>query len=287
MVLVCVGDLLVDVVARHHRPIRIGTDTASHITLRVAGSAANVAAAGADLRIASRLVTAVGDDELGRLAVAALQHRGVDVTAEVVGTPTGCIVVLVDAAGERTMLTQRGAAADLGDLPRRWDDDMAMLHVPMYGFAGGSTAVTVRRAIELAHARHVPVSIDASSTQLIDDLGVDITQRLIAEMKPNILFANADEAALLDLGGRFQPPTSQVVIKRGADAATRSRHDRRGRRIRRRISGCCDARISTGRGVAAGPRQRGGVAQPSVVVTSIGLARSRCTGQASATLAMR
>jgi ribokinase len=51
------------------------------------------------------LVTAVGDDELGRRALARLDDLGVDVRAAVLDSPTRRAVTLLDEEGERTITT--------------------------------------------------------------------------------------------------------------------------------------------------------------------------------------
>jgi hypothetical protein len=57
------------------------------------------------------------------------------------------------------------------------------------------------------------VSIDASSTGVLADVGVAAATRRFAELRPDVFFANADEAAMLDL---VDWP-GVVVVKRGAD----------------------------------------------------------------------
>jgi sugar/nucleoside kinase (ribokinase family) len=57
------------------------------------------------------------------------------------------------------------------------------------------------------------VSIDASSTGVLTDVGVDEAMDRFAALRPDVLFANADEAAMLDL---LDWPGA-VVVKRGGD----------------------------------------------------------------------
>lgn len=110
----CAGDVLVDVVVRELAGAPPpGGDAPAAIAWHGGGSAANtacwlVAAGVPDVVFAGR----VGDDDAGRAAVAALERAGV--APRVVVDPdraTGTCVVLVDAAGERTMRTDRGACA--------------------------------------------------------------------------------------------------------------------------------------------------------------------------------
>jgi sugar/nucleoside kinase (ribokinase family) len=57
------------------------------------------------------------------------------------------------------------------------------------------------------------VSIDASSTGVLTDIGVAEAKRRFAELRPDVFFANADEATMLDL---VDWPGA-VVVKRGPD----------------------------------------------------------------------
>ena len=73
---------------------------------RVLGDAGSVAMLGA-----------VGDDEMGRAARAALETEGVDVAnvSVVSGTPTGVALIAVDRGGQNQISVAPGANRDLGD----------------------------------------------------------------------------------------------------------------------------------------------------------------------------
>ena len=82
--------------------------------MRRAGAGANTAAALASAGVDVTLIARVGDDSAGRTARAELEHAGVRCVWGVDrDVPTGLVVVLVDATGERTMLPSRGANAGL------------------------------------------------------------------------------------------------------------------------------------------------------------------------------
>src|SRR5205814_351175 len=110
-VLCTLGDLVEDVVVWLHEPINYGTDTPARIVRRRGGSAANVAAFAAAVGSSSRFVGQVGTDGTGERLLAGLHAGGVD-TVVARGGRTGSIVVVVDPSGERTMLTDRGAATE-------------------------------------------------------------------------------------------------------------------------------------------------------------------------------
>jgi ribokinase len=68
------------------------------------------------------LITALGDDELGRRSVARLNELGVEVRASSRPTPTRRAVTLIDDAGERTITTFGPRLEPLGGDPEaRWN----------------------------------------------------------------------------------------------------------------------------------------------------------------------
>ena len=121
-VLCAVGDLVEDIVVWLAGAPGEGTDTEARVFRRRGGSAANVAALCAANGTPARFVGHVGADDLGDRLLATLSASGVDVRVRR-GGRTGTIVVLVAPGGERTMLTDRGAAlrprADRRRLARR------------------------------------------------------------------------------------------------------------------------------------------------------------------------
>ncbi|HEU5059968.1 MAG TPA: carbohydrate kinase family protein [Kofleriaceae bacterium] len=110
--MVVVGDALLDVVARPSMPLGVGGDVPGSVELHPGGQGANVAVRLARRGLTVRLVSAMADDAAGRLLHDLLTHEGLEL-ATVPVEASGSVVVLVDAAGERTMLSQRSAFAGL------------------------------------------------------------------------------------------------------------------------------------------------------------------------------
>jgi hypothetical protein len=214
-----IGDLVEDIAVRLGGPVNVATDTPARIERRRGGSAANMAVSVARHGKSARFIGQVGDDAVGVAMVDALAAEGVDVVVRRAGR-TGTIIVLLDAAGERTMLTDRGACADLADPDPAWLDGLGVLHVPAYSLVGGALATTTATLIGWAHERGVRVSIDVSSAALINDIGAAPFGRLIAGLRPDVVLANELEADCL--GG---PPEVAVlgaavtVVKQGAAPA--------------------------------------------------------------------
>lgn len=215
-VLVVVGDLLEDIVVWATEPIRAATDSAAQVFRSRGGSAANVAAHAAALA-PTRFIGRVGDDGAGRALVAALAAGGVDVRVQRRGR-TGAVVLLVAPDGERTMFPDRAAAARLHDVPADWLDGVAWLHVPSYGFEHEPMRGEVRRLVERARERGAQVSVDASSTGLLEGLGVERVHGWLAGLRPDVLVANEAEAELLGIAGGGAAAASvadRVVVKHG------------------------------------------------------------------------
>jgi ribokinase len=159
-----VGDVAVDVVARPEGPVRPGTDTPATVRTRGGGAGANVAAWLARLGVPVTLCGRVGADAAGRAQRAELTASGVDCAlATDQDVPTGCIVVLVSADGERAMLPDAGANARLSaaDLPDPMPGDH--LHLSGYPLLRPSSRPAALAALEAARRAGRTVSVDPAS----------------------------------------------------------------------------------------------------------------------------
>ncbi len=207
--LLVVGDLVEDVVVWLYGPVRLGTDTSARTTRSRGGSAANVAVAAAPY-VTTRLVCSVGADQVGDELTEQVARAGAEVLAQRAGR-TGTIVVLVAPDGERSFLTDRGAAAGLETMPAGALDDVDHVHVPLYGLDRDHTGATLRT---LLRDPPVSVSLDASSAAVLER--IEDLPGLLAHARPAVLFANFDEARLLP----WPLPGVDVVVKDGARATT-------------------------------------------------------------------
>jgi sugar/nucleoside kinase (ribokinase family) len=196
MTLLVIGDVVTDILALHKRPITAGTDTAADIAVRPGGSAANTAAwaafHGADVRLLARVGADTGEWHRRHLAAAGV-HLSLKVDPD---HPTAAIVVMVDADGERTMLTHRGAGGHLG--PGDWDetllDGTTHLHISGYTLFSPSGRDLATLAMARARRRGVRVSVDPASAGFLADFGV---RRFIDATAGTIIMPNLDEAVLL------------------------------------------------------------------------------------------
>jgi sugar/nucleoside kinase (ribokinase family) len=211
-----IGELLLDVTVAPRGLLRPGDDQDAQIRLGGGGQAANFCAWAASLGERSRLITRVGDDAAGRLLVAELSVSGVDVLAVRSSEPTGVVIVLVEAGGERTFARQRGASTGLraDDLRDSWLGGLRLLHVPAYALFREPLASAARRAVELVRGHGALVSVDLSSaTGLREYGGANVAEDLL-RLAPDLLFATEDELAEVRLPpGRL---ARLVVVKLGA-----------------------------------------------------------------------
>lgn len=199
------------------------SDTPSTIVASPGGSGANQAAWLGHLGAAVRFAGRVGAAGLARHAEE-LAHHGVEahLTSDPV-VPTGAIVVLVSADGERSMFTDRGAnlglsAQDLGD---DLLDGVALLHLSGYALfdPGGRTATL--DLVGRARRRHVALSVDPGSERFLRAAGPEDFLGWVGDAE--ILFPNLDEGRVLsglvepeDVAGALLGWAAVVVLKVGA-----------------------------------------------------------------------
>lgn len=219
-----VGDLVEDIVVRLATVVNTADDTDANVVRRRGGSAANMAVSVARSGHPARFIGQVGDDVHGANLLDVLRGEGVDVVARR-GGRTGTIVVLLDHAGERTMLTDRGACTALDHPDRSWIEGLTALHVPLYSLIGEPLARTTATLVEWAHEQGITVSVDASSAAAIRSLGADSVIERLRALRPTVLLCNEFEAEALAGGSAAdgtRPDTigaRLVVVKRGARPA--------------------------------------------------------------------
>ncbi|MEU5049350.1 PfkB family carbohydrate kinase [Streptomyces sp. NPDC021096] len=211
--LLVVGDVVTDVVARHRTPLAPMTDTAARISTLPGGAGANAACWAAhsgarDVRILARVGADAAEGHERALRAAGVRPYLV-VDPEV---PTGTVVCLVGADGERTFLTDSGAVLRLSTAD--WSDDLLAgvghLHVSGYLLFADASRALARLAMEAARARSVPVSVDPASAGFIARFGVD--RFLAAVAGADVLLPSHDEAALLS--GLAEPADAAAALSR-------------------------------------------------------------------------
>jgi len=196
---VVVGDLILDVVTRAQAPLAHASDTPGTIRFRQGGSAANTARWVARLGGRATFIGAVGRDAWGRRLVAALRAAGVTVHAPRMAAPSARIVVVIAPDGERSFVTERGAADLLepGLVRPAWLRGCDVLHLPAYSLLALPLEQAARRSVSLARAAGAVLSVDLASRQPLLEAGPGVAWERIEALTPDVLFANAAEAATL------------------------------------------------------------------------------------------
>jgi ribokinase len=225
--IVCVGDLMVDVLAQLPGPLAPGSDTPAPIGLRAGGAAANVAAWVAASGGRATFVGRIGDDTLGRQAVSELRFAGVEPVVVVDRSrPTGTCIVLVAPDGERTMVPDAGANAGLGEQPVEGSLPATAdcLYLSGYALMNPGSRPFALDALRVARSRGWAVAIDAASAAPLATVGAAAFLEWIG--RDVLLLANQDEALQLteldEPGAAAQSLAlrcGRAVVKRGAAGA--------------------------------------------------------------------
>jgi ribokinase len=210
-----VGDLVTDVLAVLSAAPVAGSDTPAEVRVTGGGQGANTAAWLAHASTPVTLVAAVGTDDAGRQRQAEL--AGVDLAVrEVPGVRTGTVVVL-SHDDDRTMITDRGAAAHLRpadvDAGLSLFPDTVHLHLSGYVLLEEGSHAAGRHALAAARDQGLSTSVDAATAAPLRRLGGGVFLDWVAGV--DLLLANADEAEVF--GSRaLAAVAGAVVVKHGA-----------------------------------------------------------------------
>lgn len=221
----CFGQLLADVIAILDQPLQVGSDTRGSVTIVSGGAAANVAAWMGHNGENVSLVSRVGDDVIGRALID-------DVIAEKVTplisldahAPTGSVVVLVSADGERSMIPDAGASSLLDETDVEAIPAGAILYLSGYVLLHERTRAAGLTALDRALTSGTPVAVDVASASPIRAVGSRQVRSWLRGV--DCILANEDEAHALtgfadpwDAAEDLAHDHRTVVIKRGAHGA--------------------------------------------------------------------
>ena len=201
--LAVVGSVNVDLVARVERLPRAGETVGAASFERIpGGKGANQAVAAARLGASVSLVACVGEDDFAREAVEALAAATVDTgRVRVAPGPTGVALIVVDAAGENTIVAAPNANARLrpDDVDVRGADAvLCQLEVPLETVAAAAERAEGLFCLNAAPAQPVPAT-------LVERADLVIANRYEAEALPAdprllALTLGAEGAALVEHG---------------------------------------------------------------------------------------
>ena len=187
-----IGDLTLDVTVAPSRPPRSGGDVPATIRLGPGGQAANVAVRLARRGVAVTLVAALADDAAGRLLRDALAADGVTLLA-LSAHRSASVVALLDAAGERTMLSDRQRLDPAGIAERIADADW--VHCSGYALLDDDAGDELATALG---ARHAGVRLSVGGGSVPPEAPrVARLRRRLAVARPDLLIVNHDEASAM------------------------------------------------------------------------------------------
>ena len=223
--ILCIGDLALDVISQLKEPINYGNDTASKISSHPGGQAANVSTWITRTHSKAHLVARTGNDPVGFALISDLDKYGVEhLNLMHSGRPTGVVVILVDANGERTMFPDNGANADLevSDLPPL--EDIDGVYLSGYALLDFRSRDAVLAMIKKIKVTGKPIFFDPTTTGAMKIVTREEVLSWVALMDGILL--NSEEA--LYLGGASDVETAEinllkyvplVVIKLGSKGA--------------------------------------------------------------------
>jgi sugar/nucleoside kinase (ribokinase family) len=213
-----IGDVMLDVIVRLEQPLAPGDDVRSQTRTGAGGQAANVAAWAASLGASARCIAKRGDDAAGELVARELASHGVELVGPIAEGPTGVVVSIVGADGDRSMASDRGVAPSLEaeELDAVWCD-CDVLHVSGYALLREPISHAALTAARFARERGARISVDVAAWTEIRAFGPVQFRDVLDAMAPDVLFATEAEWEMLG-GAYLTAPTG--VIKRGPRGAT-------------------------------------------------------------------
>jgi len=242
------GSVVIDVVLDVPALPERGGDVLASATRVTPGGGFNVMAAATAQRLPVAYAGAYGTGPFAALALAALREARIEVLLPPsAGLDTGFVVTVVDAGGERTFVTSRGAeatlrAADLAAVRAAAGD---AVYVSGYGLLDPGGPAAILGWLERPGARNV-VFFDPGP--LVGTMPGAVLDRMLR--RADWVTCNAREAALIT--GRDDPPAAARVLagtsREGLGRQEASREGRGGVLVRTGPAGCL-----VGRAGAADP----------------------------------
>jgi fructokinase len=163
--IICLGEVLFDLLANQSG---VSSENVTSWTALPGGAPANVACALVKMGDRSRFIGCVGNDEAGVKLVSKLASEGVDIAGlqHHSTAPTRQVQVLRTADGDRIFggfgdtPTDKFADAQLSEISEELFIDADFLLLGTLALAYPSSAASTWKAVELAQAHHVKITID-------------------------------------------------------------------------------------------------------------------------------
>jgi sugar/nucleoside kinase (ribokinase family) len=217
----CIGDVMLDVVVALQAPINYGEDTPSKITTHGGGAAGNVASWIAHAGTAAGIVARIGNDSAGAAITSEFEDLGVDYSSlRKTSDATGVVVVVVDKKGERTMFPETGANSGLvvTDMPDLAGFDAA--YVSGYALLNPRSRTGVLDMIAVIKSAGLPIFYDTVTVGAMKEVDRALIQSWLPLM--DYVLPNEEEALYVADASDIDSALTKllelcpaVIIKRG------------------------------------------------------------------------
>ena len=231
----CIGDVMLDVVVVLQSPINYGEDTPSKITTHGGGAAGNVASWIAHAGTSASIVARIGNDSAGAAITSEFEDLGVDYSSlRKTSDATGVVVVVVDKKGERTMFPETGANSGLvvTDMPDLVGFDAA--YISGYALLNPLSRPGVLAMIDAIKSAGLPIFYDTVTVGAMKEVDRALIQSWLPLM--DYVLPNEEEALYVANAPDIDSALTKllelcpaVIIKRGAGGAVAQ--ERGGNRI--------------------------------------------------------
>ncbi len=221
----CIGDVMLDVVVALQAPINYGEDTPSKITTHGGGAAGNVASWIAHAGTAASIVARIGNDSAGAAITSEFDDLGVDYTSlRKTSDATGVVVVVVDKKGERTMFPETGANSGLvvTDMPDLAGFDAA--YISGYALLNPRSRAGVLDMIAVIKSAGLPIFYDTVTVGAMKEVDRALIQSWLPLM--DYVLPNEEEALYVADAADIDSALTKllelcpaVIIKRGPSGA--------------------------------------------------------------------
>lgn len=194
--ILCIGDVMLDVVVELQAPINYGEDTPSKITTHSGGAAGNVASWLAHTGTGASIVARIGNDSAGAAIASEFEDLGVDYSSlQKTNDATGVVVILVDKKGERTMFPETGANSGLvvTDMPDVAGFDAA--YVSGYALLNSHSRAGVLEMVAAIKSAGLPLFFDTVTVGAMKEVDRALIQSWLPLM--DYVLPNDEEALYL------------------------------------------------------------------------------------------
>ena len=207
----CIGDVMLDVIAVIATKINYGSDTASKISTHGGGAAGNVASWAQVSGAQTHIVARVGNDSAGMAIMSEFDAFGVAHGDCVVpGAQTGVVVVIVDPSGERTMFPDTGANTGLSikDLPDL--EGVEVVYLSGYALLDENSRPGVLEMVAEIRKADIPIFFDPATVGGMSQVNTDEIRSWLPLM--SALFMNEEEATFLTGHTQLEPALDSLLL---------------------------------------------------------------------------